>query len=130
MMFFSTTPLSIYVWSAVMLLARCRECEVEEDALFVVFLMIRRPPRSTLFPYTTLFRSRPVDDQKEVAARSAGPGQPPRSQEGRDRTSTRLNSSHVSISYAGFCLTKKKLRSDVYYPDRHKQLANQEPPSD
>src|SRR3989337_3529184 len=68
------------------------------------FLMIRRPPRSTLFPYTTLFRSR--------ACRLRGGGGPdhvgvedPRRE---DRKSTRLNSSHGSISYAVFCLTKKK----------------------
>src|SRR2546422_3379907 len=79
--------------------------------------MIRRPPRSTLFPYTTLFRS-------SVAARSAprkrrstlhvhrhativgGNRHAERSQ--RDRKSTRLNSSHGYISYAGFCLKKKK----------------------
>src|SRR5438477_6136624 len=69
--------------------------------------MIRRPPRSTLFPYTTLFRSplrgRPV----------RGNGLPLRLQgreelEERDRKSTRLNSSHMSISYAVFCLKKKK----------------------
>src|SRR3712207_7839667 len=81
--------------------------------------MIRRPPRSTLFPYTTLFRSRPqrggaegrrrpvvrahevagfAASGKEVVARS---GQ-------RDRKSTRLNSSHANISYAVFCLKKKK----------------------
>src|SRR5476649_2967495 len=68
---------------------------------FFFFLMIRRPPRSTLFPYTTLFRS------------SAGTGTtcwydgigPVR---GADRKSTRLNSSHTVISYAVFCLKKKK----------------------
>src|SRR2546429_6045992 len=76
------------------------------------FLMIRRPPRSTLFPYTTLFRSLDL---------GLGPGQPPlhrlgRDQEGPgdllggqpgDRKSTRLNSSHGYISYAVFCLKKK-----------------------
>src|SRR6266568_4152373 len=65
--------------------------------------MIRRPPRSTLFPYTTLFRSR---------RRAARPALPPRCRSGtarrRDRKSTRLNSSHSSISYAVFCLKKKK----------------------
>src|SRR3989442_11353871 len=67
--------------------------------------MIRRPPRSTLFPYTTLFRSRPVPRPGRVPGRRL-----PRSedrQEG-DRKSTRLNSSHVRISYAVFCLKKKK----------------------
>src|SRR5215208_2747627 len=74
---------------------------------FFFFLMIRRPPRSTLFPYTTLFRSR-------GRHRGAGPEthnlHPPRPQ---DRKSTRLNSSHVAISYAVFCLKKKKQTKDV-----------------
>src|SRR5260221_6198609 len=68
------------------------------------FLMIRRPPRSTLFPYTTLFRS---------GAAPGGAGRPAcgRAHAGRrggDRKSTRLNSSHTVISYAVFCLKKKK----------------------
>src|SRR6266513_3248095 len=72
--------------------------------LFIFFfLMIRRPPRSTLFPYTTLFRS---------PRRGSLPGSSPRGEDappgGGDRKSTRLNSSHVSISYAVFCLKKKK----------------------
>src|SRR5437660_8938958 len=97
--------------------------------LYIFFLMIRRPPRSTLFPYTTLFRSflrvlhghgghqsrgieaaetrirphRSAQEQGRVAC-PAGP----RSVE--DRKSTRLNSSHVAISYAVFCLKKKKKR--------------------
>src|SRR5256885_3699683 len=93
--------------------------------------MIRRPPRSTLFPYTTLFRSRErARDRRRPARRSAlhlGPASsqlagddPPlgigkRSAGGsaadgdRDRKSTRLNSSHLVISYAVFCLKKKKL---------------------
>src|SRR3954467_16003406 len=67
------------------------------------FLMIRRPPRSTLFPYTTLFRSRHL-----------GGGEGQRRRVGKecrsslDRKSTRLNSSHTIISYAVFCLKKKK----------------------
>src|SRR5574337_1408904 len=72
--------------------------------VFFFFLMIRRPPRSTLFPYTTLFRSVGGLDQRRplrIVRRSAvgDPG---------DRKSTRLNSSHHSISYAVFCLKKKK----------------------
>src|SRR5947207_12534980 len=82
------------------------------------FLMIRRPPRSTLFPYTTLFRS--PDDAVELRSglRSEGPGRVagihaqrrpallrPRQE---DRKSTRLNSSHTVISYAVFCLKKKR----------------------
>src|SRR6266496_4924051 len=68
---------------------------------FFFFLMIRRPPRSTLFPYTTLFRS-PRPAAWPPAPRTG----PPRRR--RDRKSTRLNSSHVEISYAVFCLKKKK----------------------
>src|SRR3712207_8148326 len=90
--------------------------------------MIRRPPRSTLFPYTTLFRSsggdgdRPVGRQglQQQEERKRGEGRPrlllrdPRRQRAdaaeRDRKSTRLNSSHANISYAVFCLKKKKHR--------------------
>src|SRR5438270_9652385 len=75
------------------------------------FLMIRRPPRSTLFPYTTLFRSRTAErrpsgehlvgeDSDRVDVRAVVSV--------RDRKSTRLNSSHSQISYAVFCLKKKK----------------------
>src|SRR5882757_11201159 len=67
--------------------------------------MIRRPPRSTLFPYTTLFRSRPQRPAPR-RARQGDAHQPPHDQ-GRDRKSTRLNSSHANISYAVFCLKKK-----------------------
>src|SRR5256885_4460422 len=67
--------------------------------------MIRRPPRSTLFPYTTLFRSDTTrTDQRGGPA--SGAGDP--DQSGLDRKSTRLNSSHLVISYAVFCLKKKK----------------------
>src|SRR3712207_8756646 len=84
--------------------------------------MIRRPPRSTLFPYTTLFRSVPavlelldaLDDPRrrllvDARARLHGPaaGQLGH-EEAPDRKSTRLNSSHANISYAVFCLKKKK----------------------
>src|SRR5204863_9053874 len=101
--------------------------------LFFFFLMLRRPPRSPLFPYTTLFRSqharRHVGRQRRDRRRpSAGPRTDvlPGSQwlsyhsrvslpgstsvRGPDRKSTRLNSSHVEISYAVFCLKKKKYR--------------------
>src|SRR2546430_10409557 len=85
--------------------------------------MIRRPPRSTLFPYTTLFRSRqpqlgeavgdpPLVGQRQVMRRQEGTGQVERRRqrvggEAADRKSTRLNSSHSQITYAGFCLKKK-----------------------
>src|SRR5690349_22704942 len=66
--------------------------------------MIPRPPRSTLFPYTTLFRAQaaPRLDAPPAAGREAEPAH-----RARDRKSTRLNSSHVEISYAVFCLKKK-----------------------
>src|SRR3712207_7516602 len=96
--------------------------------VYFFFLMIRRPPRSTLFPYTTLFRSleRPAVDERRrphVQRPAAGLRQRPDpalgvvpggvgpewKQEPRaDRKSTRLNSSHANISYAVFCLKKKK----------------------
>src|SRR2546430_7327239 len=68
--------------------------------------MIRRPPRSTLFPYTTLFRSHFVENSQRLAANSTLPG--PAQTPATDRKSTRLNSSHSQISYAVFCLKKKK----------------------
>src|SRR5437899_5359343 len=68
------------------------------------FIMIQRPPRSTLFPYTTLFRSRLNGDQgSQPSADNDGVADPI-----GDRKSTRLNSSHLGISYAVFCLKKKK----------------------
>src|SRR5688572_33438884 len=90
--------------------------------LFLLFfLMIRRPPRSTLFPYTTLFRSLPTKavillDHPSSAHRSPDQinrsiGRQPFSARldfSADRKSTRLNSSHSQISYAVFCLKKKK----------------------
>src|SRR3712207_8480258 len=105
--------------------------------MFVFFVMIRRPPRSTLFPYTTLFRSSDVRRSVRPAVRAAGSelcdsgreveqrnaraaaGSCSRSDgrrstepgdRRRDRKSTRLNSSHANISYAVFCLKKKKQR--------------------
>src|SRR3712207_8556173 len=83
------------------------------------FLMIRRPPRSTLFPYTTLFRSHlagpRVQGLRPHEARRAAVdgdvrvllGAPAPAALGEDRKSTRLNSSHANISYAVFCLKKK-----------------------
>src|SRR5688572_32730220 len=86
------------------------------------FLMLRRPPRSTLFPYTTLFRSQsrglrgplrqPLGPGAIFRSALSGAFIPPfrrsRSSAGGDRKSTRLNSSHSQISYAVFCLKKKK----------------------
>src|SRR3712207_7805780 len=96
--------------------------------------MIRRPPRSTLFPYTTLFRSgagepdhAPQDADPSQPSAESGTGveeepTPPENrgsekgrglvpEEGKDRKSTRLNSSHANISYAVFCLKKKKTQT-------------------
>src|SRR5947199_1471026 len=77
----------------------------------ILFLMKRRPPISTLFPYTTLFRSRPTKNRRR-ASLARDPERlrvPPATIGPRlDRKSTRLNSSHLGISYAVFCLKKKK----------------------
>src|SRR3712207_8043937 len=90
--------------------------------IFFFFLMIRRPPRSTLFPYTTLFRShapvqqrRPLDGHRDAHGGEHPGRRRPRRVGGQrrgglprgDRKSTRLNSSHANISYAVFCLKKK-----------------------
>src|SRR5436190_12715695 len=77
--------------------------------------MIRQPPRSTLFPYTTLFRSRGGGSQAPPFRRPSGAHHkfhhyPVVSPGGADRKSTRLNSSHTVISYAVFCLKKKKTK--------------------
>src|SRR5690606_41464702 len=80
-------------------------CPTSSFMIFLFFfLMIRRPPRSTLFPYTTLFRSWRRRSQRPRGS-SPSTCNPCRSKE--DRKSTRLNSSHVKISYAVFCLKKK-----------------------
>src|SRR2546430_6974143 len=83
------------------------------ELFFFFFLMIRRPPRSTLFPYTTLFRScRRRRGPRRGCTRGTRPGvRVPRVQP--DRKSTRLNSSHSQISYAVFCLKKKKNTSNI-----------------
>src|SRR2546430_10243878 len=79
--------------------------------------MIRRPPRSTLFPYTTLFRSRDAGSGRRDRARQDRRENPDRvhpRDSPIDRKSTRLNSSHSQISYAVFCLKKKKKAIVVY----------------
>src|SRR5256885_12885218 len=89
--------------------------------------MIRRPPRSTLFPYTTLFRSAALqqgDHEERHAGRpdvraGAGGGRARGGRQRVDRKSTRLNSSHLVISYAVFCLKKKNTRSKTYELLRH-----------
>src|SRR5438067_5717932 len=72
--------------------------------------MIRRPPRSTLFPYTTLFRSQVGAEGAQIVLHLFFDQS--RRLEREDRKSTRLNSSHVSISYAVFCLKKKNQKKD------------------
>src|SRR5205085_11672728 len=72
------------------------------------FLMIRRPPRSTLFPYTTLFRSDRAGDHRQDVVEVMGDAAGELPDGLQDRKSTRLNSSHSQISYAVFCLKKKK----------------------
>src|SRR2546422_2427717 len=84
------------------------------------FLMIRRPPRSTLFPYTTLFRSLVKDAERAHRLGLGGVmlfGLP--AAKDADRKSTRLNSSHGYISYAVFCLKKKKKSRDRLYQLAH-----------
>src|SRR5438132_6046705 len=98
--------------------------------------MIRRPPRSTLFPYTTLFRSHvpPRCAAGRLGRPRLGRGLGPAAAHGgtRDRKSTRLNSSHTVISYAVFCLKKKKknanLRKRTYvfltiYSEQHRNIS-------
>src|SRR3712207_7134371 len=97
--------------------------------MFIFFLMIRRPPRSTLFPYTTLFRS-PLGGfdgllfqqhrSPTIGTVTALAGRPSHFPVSRlrlafrlDRKSTRLNSSHANISYAVFCLKKKKINTNT-----------------
>src|SRR2546428_5563948 len=81
--------------------------------------MIRRPPRSTLFPYTTLFRSQLWGELQRLFPRKGlQPMTLPLS--ALDRKSTRLNSSHDQISYAVFCLKKKKKRLVDEHPDPHR----------
>src|SRR3989475_11416131 len=82
------------------------------------FLMIRRPPRSTLFPYTTLFRSQGGQYRRRGRPGLCGrAGSLRRLLHPQDRKSTRLNSSHSQISYAVFCLKKKKKK-------KHNKLQN------
>src|SRR2546430_12459060 len=80
--------------------------------------MIRRPPRSTLFPYTTLFRSMFSGEERSLLGGWASEDAPvvfvtPPSRALQDRKSTRLNSSHSQISYAVFCLKKKNIGMDL-----------------
>src|SRR2546426_3648746 len=95
---------------------------------FFFFLMIRRPPRSTLFPYTTLFRSSSgfCSSALTKSHRCISPiATSSRATSVRtwllklDRKSTRLNSSHLVISYAVFCLKKKKKSDDLYKGEPH-----------
>src|SRR5256885_12991632 len=90
---------------------------------FFFFLMIRRPPRSTLFPYTTLFRSPlSIAEQKRQARGLTNLrfqlGDAEHLPFEEDRKSTRLNSSHLVISYAVFCLKKKKTHKMTQAPHR------------
>src|SRR3712207_7714673 len=102
-------------------------CAANSVCIFF-FLMIRRPPRSTLFPYTTLFRSARLEDsgyfgygrcwvgrmvQDHVGEGSVNAGVGERYHRPLDRKSTRLNSSHANISYAVFCLKKKNKTTNI-----------------
>src|SRR5256885_4510462 len=89
------------------------EFEVGLPLRVFFFLMIRRPPRSTLFPYTTLFRSSaPTSSTNNPPKPNSAPNPNPTN---KDRKSTRLNSSHLVISYAVFCLKKKKSNSGTHF---------------
>src|SRR5215467_15797823 len=99
--------------------------------LYFFFLMIRRPPRSTLFPYTTLFRS-PGRRAEPAARQAVGRAWLTRPRDHRakgrhpgDRKSTRLNSSHLVISYAVFCLKKKKQPTSIAH-NQNKNKNNKE----
>src|SRR5262245_64513823 len=81
--------------------------------------MIRRPPRSTLFPYTTLFRSPVMSPVAPGEIKAKLPSAPPE-HGGGDRKSTRLNSSHLGISYAVFCLKKKKREQRTFHRTKDK----------
>src|SRR2546429_6269524 len=104
--------------------------------LLFFFLMIRRPPRSTLFPYTTLFRSQEVAGVPAAQVVSttvlahAHPSFTTPAQTTSDRKSTRLNSSHGYISYAVFCLKKKKVNIETHiistYASTHQSEADVE----
>src|SRR5688572_31792909 len=97
---------------------------------FFFFLMIRRPPRSTLFPYTTLFRSYEAVKKGDVGAVRALLARRPEIEQRThraDRKSTRLNSSHSQISYAVFCLKKKKKKKKNQTARTKRHSANKNP---
>src|SRR5690349_25140149 len=104
MLLSSSSSIASYLFSTI----------VYVHTFFFLFILLRRPPRSTLFPYTTLFRSPPLPRPRRPAPGPLArldrhrPVQPPAAGPAEDRKSTRLNSSHVEISYDVFCLKKKK----------------------
>src|SRR6266478_1205056 len=106
------------------LFCHLRRCQMADRGLVeLFFLMIRRPPRSTLFPYTTLFRSARGEPDREAIDPRARPG---RSRPClQDRKSTRLNSSHSQISYAVFCLKKKKKKKKITTTKNEKKKKKQ-----
>src|SRR5947209_14694334 len=99
---------------------------------FVFFLLIRRPPRSTLFPYTTLFRSHSdfnsvLQASTKAKTRVVVLADTGESDDTRDRKSTRLNSSHANISYAVFCLKKNKDNTLKHYHIKRKRAVSDHP---
>src|SRR5687768_18452762 len=100
-----------YLWIVVVYSNNCLVF-MHYPFLFLFFLMIRRPPRSTLFPYTTLFRSL-VNGRCRPRSMPGGASPVSVTPSTRDRKSTRLNSSHGYISYAVFCLKKKKHTTSI-----------------
>src|SRR5436305_11054205 len=109
-----------YVRADCVQISSCSDSMRILPVLSFFFLMLRRPPRSTLFPYTTLFRSGTASGTRGGRRRSRGSSA--RSGRRADRKSTRLNSSHVRISYAVFCLKKKKRR--IHRPHEYNQPPN------
>src|SRR5438132_8947522 len=95
--------------------------------------MLRRPPRPTLFPYTTLFRSQDIKQRSENRVHAKRPVPQPSSPAGegqaswQDRKSTRLNSSHTVISYAVFCLKKKVIAQNTLHLRRIKNKCQKKP---
>src|SRR2546428_8100561 len=91
--------------------------------------MIRRPPRSTLFPYTTLFRSEDEEAREHRLPERRREAKCGQREHRKDRKSTRLNSSHDQISYAVFCLKKKKKIRLAFRPRRRTDAPNEPPRS-
>src|SRR5207245_11259445 len=110
------SALILYIYPSYTVLRCCAQCVSASSLSLVFFSLLPPPPRSTLFPYTTLFRSCSREASALVETIKIGlPSQELPRKQGKflDRKSTRLNSSHGSISYAVFCLKKKKKKAQA-----------------